>query len=122
MNKKKSETSTQEAARTLPLFYRQPVILRFDQHRGKAIKPANGYGFSANTLAVPLMLGEFAHAGRHYPIVFAQNEQPAPVAMLGLREGQNLFLEPDGSWRNSAYVPAYLRRYNWPRPVALPAQ
>ena len=30
---------------------------------------------------------------------------------LGLGEGSNLFVEPDGSWRKDSYVPAYVRAF-----------
>ena len=31
--------------------------------------------------------------------------------MLGLRKGENLFVDKDGKWETGAYVPAYVRRY-----------
>ena len=34
-----------------------------------------------------------------------------PVAVLGMREAKNQFVESDGSWRAGAYIPAYVRRY-----------
>lgn len=56
---------------------------------------------------------------REYPIVFvragdAEAGKPptdiAPMAVLGLKRGENLYLEADGSWAAS-YVPALLRIY-----------
>lgn len=95
----------------LPLFYKNPVLLRLEQHRNKALRPANGYGFSATTNAVPLLINEFAHAVRHYPIVFTGADRPTATAVLGLKGGQNLFVATNGAWRDATYVPAYLRRY-----------
>lgn len=103
------ETSQSEGA--LPLFYKQPVLLRFEQHRRKALKPANGFGFSAGANAVPLLVSEFAQAARFFPIVFTGAAHPRPYAVLGLKEGQNLFSAENGSWKAGTYVPAYLRRY-----------
>ena len=31
--------------------------------------------------------------------------------MLGLRDGENLFVRPDGTWSPEAYVPAYVRAF-----------
>lgn len=31
--------------------------------------------------------------------------------MLGVKEGENLFVEADGAWKLGRYVPAYVRRY-----------
>ncbi|MCW2406958.1 hypothetical protein M2336_003642 [Sphingobium sp. B1D7B] len=59
--------------------------------------------------AVPLLVGEFVQAMHHFPIVFGGPEK-TPMAILGLQEGQNLFLK-DGRFEAGVYVPAYLRRY-----------
>jgi hypothetical protein len=54
---------------------------------------------------------EFESVQRHYPIVFRRDAEGAlrPVALLGLAQGENLFLDGAGGWR-SAYVPALLQR------------
>lgn len=60
---------------------------------------------------------EFPEACKEYPIVFVRvGEIPkegkqaiAPLAVLGLKSGMNLFAK-DGAWTGN-YVPAYLRRY-----------
>lgn len=60
---------------------------------------------------------EFGDACKEFPIVFvrvstpAANEKPevAPLAVLGLRQGSNVFLDGD-KWAGN-YVPAYIRRY-----------
>jgi hypothetical protein len=44
-------------------------------------------------------------------VLFASGPSPVPVALLGLREGQNLFVQPDGSWLRDAYIPAYIRAF-----------
>jgi hypothetical protein len=64
-----------------------------------------------------LAVVEFAEACKEYPIVFVRvGEVPAdgkqavaPLAVLGLKTGSNLFVK-DNSWTGN-YVPAYLRRY-----------
>lgn len=65
-----------------------------------------------------LAVVEFAEACKEYPIVFVRVGEPpaegakqavAPLAVLGLRAGSNLFIK-DGKWTGN-YVPAYLRRY-----------
>jgi len=62
---------------------------------------------------------EFLDLAREYPVVFVRTGDPAaqngrleasPVAVLGLKRGENLFLNDDGSWAAS-YVPATLRSY-----------
>ena len=64
-----------------------------------------------NQHAVPLTVEEFPQAGRHFPIVFASGENTVPLALMGLNEGVNVFVEDDGTVLNNVYLPAYARRY-----------
>jgi hypothetical protein len=109
--KTSSPPSASQTARRLPLLYSNPVVLRFEEHAEKGIKPVQNFRFAAAANAVPLAMGEFMPAVRNYPIVFAEGETPAPVALLGIRQGQNLHVAKDGAWRAGAYLPVYLRRY-----------
>ena len=102
---------TQAAASGLPPLYAKPVLLDANQHGNLSLKENAGYGFARPANVMMINAIEFVAAGRHYPIVFAGGDNPAPVVVLGMRAGQNLFVEPDGSWRRGAYVPAYARRY-----------
>lgn len=96
----------------LPLFYREPVLLRFAEHGDAALAQVNGFGFAREALAIPLCIGEFSAAARNYPVVFAPDgDSCVPLAIVGLRRGENLFVEADGAWRTDCYVPAYVRRY-----------
>jgi hypothetical protein len=67
--------------------------------------------FARNGNAIPISLTEFQPAAREYPIVFTGAEGAlAPVAVLGLTSGENLFYA-GGEWAAGAYIPAYARRY-----------
>jgi SapC len=64
--------------------------------------------------ALAISYAEMPAAARHYPVVFAPAGPAgghAPVAVLGLADGQNLFVGPAGDWDPAAYMPAYARRY-----------
>lgn len=71
----------------------------------------------ADQNSVFLAAVEFADACKEYPIVFvragaadAAGKVPvAPLAVLGLKAGSNLFIDGD-KWSGN-YVPAYVRRY-----------
>jgi len=95
----------------LPLFYERPRPLHLTEHADLALKTPANFAFAATTVALPILLGEFLAAGKDYPIVFGPGDVPAPVAFMGLGKGENLFVQPDGTWRRGAYVPAYVRRY-----------
>src|SRR5262249_49695881 len=60
---------------------------------------------------VPLGLEEFEAAAHDYPILFTANANPIPIALLGLGEGENLFLQADGRWKPDTYIPAYVRAF-----------
>ncbi|WP_234190312.1 SapC family protein [Shinella sp. NM-101] len=106
-----TDLQSETGASSQPLFYKNPVVLRYETHRKAALKRTGDFGFSAAANAVPLLVSEFGRAVQHYPIVFTDTASPYPLAMLGLRENQNLFIGGPGSWRAGTYVPAYLRRY-----------
>lgn len=96
---------------SLPLFYRDPTLLRFEEHGDVGVMPGSDFGFAREAVAIPLSNGEFAAAMRHYPIVFAMDDQASPIALVAIRKDHNLFVERDGSWTAKSYVPAYVRRY-----------
>lgn len=99
------------AANQLPLFYNSLVPLSSQLHPSHGLKPRPDLAFTAGTHAVPVTVDEFPVAQRHYPIVFGLGENPAPLALVGLSEGRNLYVGADGMWEKGAYVPAFIRRY-----------
>ncbi|MBL8472852.1 MAG: SapC family protein [Rhodocyclaceae bacterium] len=92
------------------IFYERIVPLDRNTHRNLRLKAQPGHKFAADTHFVPLAAAELAPASHEYPIVFARQEDGLlPVALLGMRERENLFMGDDG-WR-ARYVPAFVRRY-----------
>lgn len=95
------------------LFYKNPVPLSREAHKGLRVKSAAGdFSFAANINSVPLAAAEFYDAQRDYPIVFAGagSEDVSPVALLGLRQSENLFVAKGRQW-DSDYVPVFARCY-----------
>ncbi|WP_419813768.1 SapC family protein [Glacieibacterium sp.] len=95
----------------LPLFYNSLVPLSSQFHPTHGLKPREEFNFAKVTHAIPVTVDEFAIAQRFYPIVFGLGDNPAPLALVGLTEGQNLYIGEDGLWQSGAYVPAFVRRY-----------
>lgn len=94
-------------------FYKKVVALDSEQHRNlKFADNEIDFGFARGTTAVLLGGVEFAEAGREYPVVFirGQDKQLRPVALLGVRDGENLFVDENGKW-DARYIPAFVRRY-----------
>ena len=96
----------------LPLFYNAVEPLNLDQHRNMKVRAMPTLPEAGRTHAVPLTIDEFALVQRHYPIVFSVGGAPVPIALMGLNENVNVFLDSDGRPLDpTMYIPAYLRRY-----------
>lgn len=95
----------------LPLFYRSPVPLDRSKHGEYGLIKDFGLGFCSNANAVPINLIEMPQVCHVYPIVFSPDGNATPVAILGLRDNENLFTDRTGGWRSGVYIPAYIRRY-----------
>lgn len=94
-----------------PLFYDKLVPLNRDRHRNLKLKADRSLRFAAGTHFVPLTAVEFYDAARDYPVVFSGGESASPVAMVGVRQGENLFVDAEGRWADGAYIPAYVARF-----------
>lgn len=96
---------------TLPL-YKRPEPLNVQMHRGKGLKYGDRpFDFLNETHFVPITIGELATASAHYPVVFL-GPNYLPVAVMGLRPGENLFVDPaTGTFEQYRYLPAFVRRY-----------
>ena len=95
------------------LFYERPVPLNRNDHKDLRLKPIPNMKFALSAHSVPMTGVEFGLAARDLPIVFAGNslEDAGPVALLGLRQSENLLVDADGNWAKDVYVPAFVRRY-----------
>ncbi|MCP1373579.1 SapC family protein [Dyella lutea] len=94
-------------------FYERPVPLNRTAHKDLRLKGVPSLKFAANVHSVPLTGVEFPAAARDMPILFAGTDvkEAGPMALLGLRQNENLFVDANGQWIPGAYVPAFIRRY-----------
>ncbi|MBP1473550.1 SapC family protein [Frateuria sp. MAH-13] len=95
------------------LFYERPVPLNRTQHKDLRLKSIPGVKFAAAAHSVPLTAAEFPMAARDVPILFAGQsmDDAGPMALLGLRQNENLLVDENGHWAQGIYVPAFVRRY-----------
>ena len=102
------------ASAPLPLFYNGLEPLSSETHANWKVRPATTAPFLVGQHAIPLTVEEFPLAQRHTPIVFSAGDEPVPIALLGLNEGINVFVDDEGKLvDDNFYVPAYVRRYPW---------
>ena len=97
---------------TAPYGYDE-IIPLLKSHR--VLMPAGTTpAFCRSLNAIAISSAEFNAAARDYPIVFASLDRGtsfAPVIVVGLAEGVNLFVGAAGEWDPAAYFPASVRRY-----------
>ncbi len=95
----------------LPLLYKELVPISQQEHGSWRYKMADSAKFLSTEHAVPVTVEEFSIVQRFYPIIFSSGDQPVPLALMGLNEGVNTFIDDDGKMIGEVYVPAYVRRY-----------
>ncbi len=102
----------------IPGIFRAVEAVEAHRHATLGLERGNDFGFAAGVNAIPLGLGEVV-AASETPVVISAGETPVPVAVLGVRAGENLLVDPDGGgWRPGYYVPAWMRCYPF---ILLPA-
>lgn len=91
-------------------LYEEPTLLNKEEHGGLGLSRVDRpFEFAKNIKGVPIVAGEVQTAQKHYPVVFSDFEQPVMIAILGITEDVNLFVDESGNWDASSYIPSYLR-------------
>ena len=99
-------------------LHKDPVALDTVLHRDLRLKTElSAIDRLAPFTSFMVSVSEFADAALHFPILFVRaapdalgKDTVAPVAVFGLKPGENLFATADGKW-DAGYVPALLRAY-----------
>ena len=111
MAKEPKHKQPEQTGSRLPMFYKNVVPVNSAQHGDLKFSRTVNFSYAKDTNILPITVEEFGVAQRFFPIVFAPSGEGHPLALLGLKEGENRFVEEDGSWRRGTYVPGYVRRY-----------
>ncbi|MCE4555481.1 SapC family protein [Pelomonas cellulosilytica] len=95
------------------LIYDDLVALNRDQHRHlKLAPPSQPFAFARGTNSVLIAASELPLAALDFPCVFVEAaDGHSLAALVGLRDHENLFVQPDGHWARGSYLPAFFRRY-----------
>ena len=100
------------ASAPLPLFYNGLEPLSSETHANYRVRAQNAAPFLIGQHAIPLTIDEFPLVQRAMPIVFSVGDEAIPLALMGLNEGVNVFIDDEGkAIGDGFYVPAYVRRY-----------
>ncbi len=93
-------------------LYEKPELLNNDKHGSMGFMVVDKpYEFVGKVKAVPLTMVEFGSAQRNFPIIFSNMENPVPLAVHGIIDEENLFVDEDGKWDEMSYIPMYVRCY-----------
>jgi hypothetical protein len=104
--------ATAAPTQNLPLLYNAIEPLNAGQHGKMKVRPILRMPQVSQAHAIPVTVDEFTLVQRHYPIVFSIGDNPIPIALMGLNENVNVFLDADGRpLEEYVYMPAYIRRY-----------
>ena len=100
------------ASAPLPLFYNDLEPLSSETHGTWRLRARDRAPFLVGQHAIPVTVDEFPLVQRFMPIVFSVGEDAIPLALMGLNEGVNVFVDEEGQLiEDNFYVPAYVRRY-----------
>ena len=92
------------------MFYKNPQPLAKDRHGKFGVKQVKKpFDFMKEQHFVPITAPEFGSASASFPVIFA-GEEKTPLAVMGIRAGENLFVN-DGQFTQDFYMPAFARRY-----------
>lgn len=92
------------------MFYKNPQPLTKETHEKFGVKQVDKpFEFMAEQHFLPLTAPEFGAAAASFPIIFA-GEERSPLAVMGIRSGENLFVT-EGQFEQDFYMPAFARRY-----------
>ena len=99
-------------------LHKEPIALDTILHRDLRLKnELNAIPKLAPFTSFMVSVSEFGDAALHFPILFVRaapdalgKDTVAPVAVFGLKPGENLFVTAEGKW-DAGYVPAMVRAY-----------
>jgi hypothetical protein len=82
-----------------------------EKHSATYLETGLGYDFARELSFVPVLISEIPNLIPHYTLAFLEKDgKTVLVALLGLKEKENLYIKMDGTWAVD-YVPALLRQY-----------
>lgn len=106
-----NEATTENPITGQVLFYTKPEPLSSEAHGNLGVKKIEQpFGFLRQAHAVPVTVTEFGMASPSFPIIFV-GDNYTPVAVMGVNQGTNLYVDANGNPDPNVYLPAFVRRY-----------
>lgn len=94
-------------------MFKKLEVLNKIEHKNKSIRDVKDFLYSKELINAPIALSEFFEACKNYPIFFAKDKDNKWFAsvLLGYKQGENLFIDEKGVWKELHYIPAFVRTY-----------
>ena len=93
-------------------LFNNPELMNKEQHGTLGFcQPTKRFDFASKVRAIPITVTEIPAAMKDYPIIFMSKETPILLAVVGLIDDMNLFVDEKGDWDKHCYIPGYVRRY-----------
>jgi hypothetical protein len=91
-------------------LYDKPALLSKEDHAGLGLSlPERPFDFVKDIKGVPIVTNEIQTVQKFYPVIFSDFENPVLLAIVGVIDDVNLFVDDDGNWEQGSYVPSYIR-------------
>ena len=94
-------------------MYEKVAVINYQEHKDMASKAISDVSFAKSFNACLIGLDEYFEAAKDYALLFSKdvNGNWFAQALLGIKEGENLFITKEGFWEQKRYIPAFIRRY-----------
>ncbi len=93
-------------------MYKNVKLILKDEDKNLKVKPIENYKFASQNAQCIVGLEEVFKACMSYPILFSKIEDKySAMALFGVQDGKNLFVDDDGKFKQDEYIPAFFRRY-----------
>ena len=93
------------------LLYKNIAPVNKKRHADWGIVASDRFEFARGTNSVPLTAVEFPGAAQEFAIVFTKSDEGIlPIAIMGVRSQENLYIDAEGKWTGRD-IPAFVRRY-----------
>ena len=95
-------------------IFRNPIALNQAAHKSLRVSKVKNFKFAKDLNSVLVSGNEFKESAKHFPVVFVRDKNQDEImslAILGLRQQGNLFVNDEGTWQEGTYIPNFFKRY-----------
>jgi hypothetical protein len=93
-------------------MFKNIKLINKEEDKNLKVNEVKDYSYAKETAKCVVGVSELFKASMSYPILFtAQNENYNAIALMGLKDGNNLFIDKEGNFKEDTYTPLFLRTY-----------